>query len=76
MNPDSTPWSQDLRVLVNPTEAAKALGLKSARTLRKWRQQKRGPNFVRLGHNTIRYRVADLLAYSESLVCRPDGGEG
>ncbi len=46
------------------TEAAARLGLKVA-TLRAWRNQSRGPAYVRLGR-AIRYLVADIDEFLES----------
>jgi len=40
-------------------EAAETVGL-AASTLERYRQQRRGPRFVRLGPRVIGYRIADL----------------
>lgn len=60
---------------VNEREAAAFLGL-SIFTLRKWRQARRGPRFVKMpgaerhGHGSagrVLYRTADLSAFLEEL---------
>ncbi len=57
--------------LLNEHEVAKACAL-SVATLRKWRTQKRGPRFVKLGSHLVRYRVEDV---HEWLASRPSGGD-
>ena len=48
-------------------EAAPILGV-SVYTLRKWRCTGTGPAYVKLGRKTVRYRLADLQAYTEQQV--------
>ena len=50
-------------------QAAERLGV-SRFTLRAWRQQGRGPAFLKLGR-AVRYRPADLDAYEEAVLVRP-----
>jgi hypothetical protein len=45
---------------------------KSVRTIQSWRKTGAGPQFLDLGHNTIRYRIEDVLAYENR---RATGGE-
>jgi len=44
----------------------------SPRTLQRWRLERKGPNFVRIGR-CIRYRLADALAFEDKVVA---GGPG
>lgn len=55
------------------TEAAARLGLKVA-TLRAWRNQGRGPAYVRLGR-AIRYLSNDLDEFIQSNRHNPRGGQ-
>jgi hypothetical protein len=50
-------------VVFTEAEAAKMLSVSRA-ALRRWRREKRGPNFLRV-ERCIRYHVADLRAYIE-----------
>jgi excisionase family DNA binding protein len=52
--------------LRTPEEAADQLGLKVT-TLRVWRRLGKGPAYVRLGKNTVRYRQRDLDEYVNEL---------
>jgi hypothetical protein len=49
--------------IMTPSEAARALGL-SIFTLNKWRSQKIGPAYIKLG-GAVRYRSSDLLTFLE-----------
>ncbi len=51
-------------VLLNENQAAERLGLK-VKTLQAWRQQGKGPAFIKLGRS-VRYNHADLVAFLES----------
>ena len=59
---------------VTEAEAAVRLGLKVA-TLRAWRNQGRGPAYVRLGR-AIRYLPTDLDEFLQSNRHRPRAGQG
>jgi predicted DNA-binding transcriptional regulator AlpA len=48
--------------LLTTEEAAAIINL-VPRTLKKWRGQGKGPRFSRLGHKTVRYTEADVLAW-------------
>lgn len=50
--------------LLNTKEAGVYLGL-SHYTLEKWRSQRIGPDYVRVGSKAIRYRQSDLDAFLE-----------
>jgi hypothetical protein len=50
---------------ITETEAARFLGLRSAKTLYFWRLKKTGPPWMRYGTRCIRYRVKDLIAWQE-----------
>jgi hypothetical protein len=47
--------------LLDETAASRALGMK-ADTLRRWRWERKGPTYCRIG-GAIRYRHADLEAF-------------
>ena len=53
--------------LISTKAAAKRLGI-SHQTLEKWRSQKRGPHYLKIGSKAVRYRQIDLDAFI-------DGGE-
>jgi predicted DNA-binding transcriptional regulator AlpA len=55
--------------LLNETEVAKKLRVSLA-CLRRWRLEKRGPAFVKIGH-LVRYRPEELETWIQSL---PTGG--
>lgn len=57
--------------LLNETEVAKKLRVSLA-CLRRWRLEKRGPVFLKIGQ-LVRYRHEDLDAWLQSL---PTGGVG
>lgn len=59
-----TNQSSEANQMVSGPEAAKFLGI-SKKTIEHWRQQKKGPPFVRLSTRAVRYRIADLLAFIE-----------
>ena len=48
--------------LMTPREMADRLGV-ALITLRKWRQQGKGPRYLKLGYRTIRYRIEDVVAW-------------
>jgi predicted DNA-binding transcriptional regulator AlpA len=50
--------------LVNEIEAAHTLGL-CVKTLRRWRWERKGPAFCKLG-SAVRYDPADLRAFIEA----------
>lgn len=52
--------------LRTPEEVAAMFGLKVS-TLRVWRRKGKGPAYVRLGKNTVRYHQRDLDEYAEQL---------
>ncbi len=41
-------------------------------TLATWRQENKGPRYVRVGDRNIRYRRADLAAYLEESTVEPE----
>jgi predicted DNA-binding transcriptional regulator AlpA len=54
--------------LLSPAEVAEYTGL-SIETLAQWRSQKRGIPYIKISHNCVRYRQADLdLWVSERIV--------
>lgn len=57
--------------LLNETEVAKKLRVSLA-CLRRWRLEKRGPTFIKIGQ-LVRYQPEDLVAWLRSL---PVGGLG
>lgn len=52
----------DAQTLLTSTEAAAFLQV-AEKTLAKWRVKGTGPKFRRLGHRTVRYLQADLIAW-------------
>jgi predicted DNA-binding transcriptional regulator AlpA len=52
------------RILLTP-EAATYLGKRSPSTLEKWRHQRVGPRFLRLGVKSVGYDIRDLDAWIE-----------
>lgn len=54
--------SHDLQALLTEREAASFLNF-SSRTLQAWRQNGRGPFFVKVSKRCVRYKRADLLAW-------------
>ena len=49
-------------ILLSPTEVCDLLKVQP-QTLRAWRHRQQGPPFVRVNHQTIRYRLSDLQAF-------------
>ena len=49
--------------LLTPSQAADWMGLKTA-TLRDWRRTGTGPKWISINRKTIRYRLADLVAFA------------
>ena len=47
---------------INSKDAALYLGVSEA-TLKRWRQAKSGPEYIRLGERSIKYRTSDLDKY-------------
>ena len=58
-------------ILVTESEVSRLLQVSLAR-LRKWRVEKRGPRFIKIG-SMVRYRLADLQQWLSS---QPTGGDG
>jgi excisionase family DNA binding protein len=58
-------------ILLTESEVSQLLRVSLAR-LRKWRVEKRGPRFIKIG-SLVRYRSADLQQWLASL---PTGGDG
>ena len=59
--PNGHEGAQTLNPMFNTKQAASYLGYKSD-TLRKWRQQGKGPVFLKRGRD-VRYRLSDLNAF-------------
>jgi excisionase family DNA binding protein len=57
----------------NDIEAAEVLGL-SVETLRRWRLERKGPKYYKLGRN-VRYLYSDLAAYAMPVEPRAEGQE-
>lgn len=51
--------------LLAPDQVAKLLGVTRKR-LAEWRSQGIGPEFLKLGHRTVRYHVEDLDTWLEA----------
>src|ERR1019366_10692297 len=61
--------------LLNEHDVATTCAI-SVATLRKWRCQKRGPRFVKVGGHLVRYRPEDLSAWIEGQVTAGSEGKG
>ena len=59
--------------LITAVEAARRLAIKPA-TLEKWRVQKRGPAYVRVGQ-LARYRPSEIAAFIERNTVKPAASE-
>ena len=59
------------RPLLRPEDVAKMTGL-SVETLAQWRSQKRGPKFVKISRNCVRYRQSDLDGWVSERIVRTD----
>ena len=57
--------------LLTPGDVAGQTGL-SVETLAQWRSQKRGPNFVKISRNFVRYRQSDLDGWIAERIVRTD----
>jgi predicted DNA-binding transcriptional regulator AlpA len=57
--------------LLTAEEVAEITGL-SAETLAQWRSQKRGPQFVRISRNFVRYWQSDLDGWLAERIVRTD----
>lgn len=70
--PPATPIPPD--ELIDTAAAAPIVGL-SLRTLKLMRLTGRGPAFVRLSRQTVRYRRSDLVTFLASKTVTPGAGE-
>ncbi len=62
--------------LISEKQAAEILNLTPS-ALRKWRQQRRGPRFVRLSPRCVKYRASDIAEFlSERIVVPGSDGAG
>jgi predicted DNA-binding transcriptional regulator AlpA len=59
--------------LLTAKEVAEITGL-SVETLAQWRSQKRGPLFVKISRNCVRYRQSDLDGWLAERIVRTDQG--
>lgn len=57
--------------LLSAKDVAEITGL-SVETLAQWRSQKRGPLFVKISRNFIRYRQSDLDGWLSERIVRTD----
>jgi predicted DNA-binding transcriptional regulator AlpA len=55
--------------LLTPDEVARQTGL-SVETLAQWRSQRRGPDFVKISRNFVRYRQCDLDGWLAERIVR------
>ncbi len=65
-----TPMAEDIQQIYSEVEAADYLAL-SPHTLRNWRSEGKGPDYIQLEGRTIRYT---LSALNEWLARQPRGG--
>lgn len=59
--------------LLTTVELADRLKI-SVATARRWRHSGKGPNYVRLGHNDVRYRLEDVDAFLKKQTVATFGG--
>ena len=77
MNPTSRERSKPVdfakpgQGLLNEWQVAVLVGM-SVATVRRWRLQGKGPQFIRVSAAAVRYKIEDVAAWLES---RPTGGE-
>lgn len=57
--------------LLTPQEVSEITGL-SVETLAQWRSQKKGPPYVKISRNCVRYRQSDLEVWLERRIVRTD----
>ncbi len=57
--------------LLTPDEVAKQMGL-SIETLAQWRSQGKGPMYVKISRNCVRYRQSDLDGWVAERIVRTD----
>jgi hypothetical protein len=57
--------------LLTPTQLAERWGM-AAVSLATMRSRNLGPPFIRLGNNTVRYRLSDIIAYERSRRYKPE----
>ena len=65
MEPEQIIKSPEPRTM-DDVAAAEFLGL-APRTLQAWRGQKKGPRYLSYSKRCVRYRVADLIKWQESV---------
>jgi excisionase family DNA binding protein len=71
IEPNSEPENSDSAVITLLTESEVSQALRvSLATLRKWRVEKRGPRFIKIG-SLVRYQLEDLREWLSKL---PTGG--
>lgn len=56
--------------LLNEKQAAEYLGL-SVKTLQGWRQQRKGPNYMKIFRN-VRYSLQDIISFQENCKIEQD----
>lgn len=59
--------------LLTTAELAERLKV-SVATVRRWRHNGKGPSYVRLSHNDVRYRLEDVDAFLKSQTITTFGG--
>jgi predicted DNA-binding transcriptional regulator AlpA len=59
--------------LLTPTQVAAITGL-STETLAQWRSQRRGPEYLKISHNCIRYQQSDLAIWLAARKVRVEVG--
>ena len=57
-------WSADEPWALAPERALAQRWNKSLRTLQRWRSERYGPAYIRIG-GTVHYRVGDVLAFED-----------
>lgn len=60
----------DTAPVIDPVAAGERVGVNSD-TLKRWRRNGTGPRYIRIAHNRVRYRVADLEAWLDARTVTP-----
>lgn len=58
--------------LLDEKQASELLGV-SPRALQSWRQNGRGPSYVRISSRCVRYRISDIDCWIDSRATEPTG---
>lgn len=71
---DNSLYADTEQDLLCPREVARKLRI-SVDTLKDWRLQGNGPEFIRLGYNLVRYRPADVERWLRQQTVKLNGSD-